>query len=161
MMPAGVVVLIVAHFAHNDDCPRAVATLLSAEQTFAVRLSLIVVTVVLMAVSFPHALEDFQYGGLSRFGVSLGAAHVILLVAYALQFLGVVLTARGHRAGPPLLGGMGLVWCTGAVLVHGHELLFAAPGYRHGIISRLLEGAIIVLGATAAVLGLIGRKSHV
>jgi hypothetical protein len=106
-----------------------------------------------MLVSLPHALEDFHYGDLLRVGIALPAGVAILVVAYGLQLAGIALTARGLPAGPAVLGGMGAVWCIGALAIHGHDLLFAGPDYRHGLISKLLEVLVIVLGAFCAYLG--------
>ena len=107
-----------------------------------------------MIVTFPHALEDFHYGDLARLGIPLSAEIGLLIAAYAAQLLGISLTARVTRAGPLILGVMGAIWCTGAVVVHGHDLLFAGADYRHGLISKLLELLIIVLGALIAIVAL-------
>ncbi len=103
-----------------------------------------------MIVSMPHVLEDFHYGDLLGFGAPQALAVVLLLAAYALQIAGIALVMRGHQAGPVLLGITGAVWCIGAVFVHGHDLLLAGPEYRHGPISKILEIAIIILGAGVA-----------
>lgn len=117
-----------------------------------VRTALIVITCLLIAVSFPHALEDFYYGDLTRLGIAVPGGYAILAIAYAIQFLGIALTLRGHAWGPPILGVMGAVWCLGVVFVHGHDLLFAGPAYRHGLRSRGLESMIIVCGMLCAAL---------
>ena len=49
-----------------------------------------------------------------------------------------------------LLGITGAVWSIGALVVHGKDLLLAGPEYRHGPISKVLEIAIIILGAGVA-----------
>ena len=116
------------------------------------RTALIVVTCMLIIVSFPHALEDFHYGDLAKFGISPPASYALLGSAYALQLLGIALTVRGHAWGVPILGAMGAVWCLGAVFVHGHDLVFAAPAYRHGLRSRVFESLIIVFGMLCAAL---------
>jgi hypothetical protein len=103
-----------------------------------------------MIVSVPHVLEDFHYGDLLGFGAPQALAVVLLLAAYALQIVGIALTMRGLRAGPILLGITGAVWCIGALFVHGSDLLLAGPEYRHGPISKVLEIAIIILGAGVA-----------
>jgi hypothetical protein len=104
-----------------------------------------------MIVSFPHALEDFRYGDLTRIGIPLPLEIALLIVAYALQLTGITLTARAVRFGPALLGIMGAVWCVGAIVVHGHDLLFAGPDYRSGLISKLLEALIIILGGAIVI----------
>jgi hypothetical protein len=48
---------------------------------------------------------------------------------------------------------MGVIWCVGAIVVHGHDMIFAGPQYRHGLISRLLELLVIALGAASATIG--------
>jgi hypothetical protein len=111
---------------------------------------LIALTVALMIVTVPHVLEDFHYGDLLRFGIAPSLAVTILLVAYVVQGAGITLTARAHQAGPWLLAVAGAVWSIGAACVHGHDLLFAGPEYRHGLISKLLEVLIIALGAVIA-----------
>jgi hypothetical protein len=123
------------------------------------RIALILVTCALIAASFPHALEDFQYEDLARFGIAAPASHIVLLIAYAFQVVGIILTVRGSTRGVPILGIMGAVWSLGAVFVHGHDLLLAGPTYRHGWISRLLEALIIVLGMLAAALAVRLRVS--
>ena len=60
----------------------------------------------------------------------------------------------GSRIGFALLGFTGTILCVGAIVIHGHDLLFAGAEYRHGLISKILEGLIIVLGAAAAWLSL-------
>jgi hypothetical protein len=112
-----------------------------------------------MLVTLPHALEDFHYGDLLRLGIALPAGVALLAAAYGLQIIGIALTARGHRVGPALLGAMGTVWCIGALAIHGHDLLFAGPDYRHGLISKLLEVLIIALGALCAYLGAVCVRS--
>lgn len=111
---------------------------------------MIAVTVALMIVSVPHVLEDFHYGNILGVGVPAAAATVIVLAAYAVQVAGIALVARGVRLGAWLLGIAGLVWCTGALLVHGHDIVFANGAYRNGPISKILEVLIIGLGAAAA-----------
>ena len=114
------------------------------------RVALVGVTCLLIAVSFPHALEDFHYGDLMRLGIPATTSYVLLATAYALQVIGIALSLRGSASGVVLLGAMGAVWCLGAVFVHGRDMLFAGPTYRHGVLSRSLESLIIVLGMLAA-----------
>jgi len=114
---------------------------------------LIAVTLVLMGVSLPHALEDFHYGDLMRLGIDRPVGIALLCSAYALQIAGVVLILRSRRSGSVLLAVMGGVWCVGAAMIHGHDMLFAGPTYRHGMISRLLELCIVILGGLAAIIG--------
>ncbi len=119
---------------------------------------LIGITCLLMAVSLPHALEDFHYGDLARLGICQPLGIAMLCTAYAVQIIGLVLVVRGRRSGAVLLGAMGAVWCVGAAAIHGHDMVFGGEHYRHGMVSRLLELSIIVLGALATVLGM--RTAH-
>lgn len=114
---------------------------------------LIVVTALLIVVTVPHAVEDFQYGDLLRLGINLPLCVCVLVVVYSLQVTGIVLLASGAPRGALLLAVLGGVWCLGAIVIHGHDLLFAGPQYRHGPISKGLELLIIVLGAWCAMLG--------
>jgi len=102
-----------------------------------------------MIVSVPHVLEDFHYGDLLGIGIPAAAATAIVLAAWAVQIAGIVLVARGERLGAWLLGIAGLVWSIGALLVHGHDIVFANESYRNGLISKVLEELIIALGAAA------------
>jgi hypothetical protein len=111
---------------------------------------LIALTVALMIVSVPHVLEDFHYGDLLGIGIPVAAATAIVLAAYAIQIAGIILVVRGERLGAWLLGIAGAVWCIGALLVHGHDIVFANEGYRNGLISKILDVLIIFLGAAAA-----------
>ena len=104
-------------------------------------------------VSFPHALEDFHYRELSKIAIAPRFGPFILAAAYTLQIIGIVLVLRLKPLGAWLLAAMSAIWCVGAVILHGHDMLLAGPNYRHGFLSRALEGGIIVLGATGAVLG--------
>jgi len=115
---------------------------------------LIALTVALMIVSLPHALEDFHYGDLQRIGIPLPASVLALLLAYALQTTGITLTANGRRAGTWLLALMGAIWSVGAIVIHGHDLLFAGPEYRHGHVSKVLEALVILFGAAVTWVGL-------
>jgi hypothetical protein len=112
-----------------------------------------------MIVSVPHVLEDFHYGGLLGFGAPPAMAAALLLGAYALPIVGIALTMRGIRAGPALLGITGAVWCIGALLAHGSDLLLAGPEYRHGPISKVMEIAIIILSAGVALEGVVVARA--
>jgi len=110
----------------------------------------IVLALLLAAVTIPHAVEDFRFGEFARFGVSTSAAAIALVVVYAAQLVGMILAMRGRSAGFWLMAAAGLVWCVGAIAVHGSEILAAGP-YRNGLQSKALIAAIIVLGAAVAV----------
>ena len=110
----------------------------------------VALTLLLVAATIPHTLEDFHYGEFARFGVSTSTAGAALVVVYAIQLAGMIFAARGKRAGFWLLTLSGLLWCVGASIVHGSEL-FGGGTYRNGIESKALIVAIIVLGAAVAV----------
>jgi hypothetical protein len=109
----------------------------------------VVLTLLLVAATIPHTIEDFRYDEFARFGVSNSTAVVALVVVYAAQFAGIVVARRGRRTGFWLLAAAGVLWCVGASIVHGSEL-FANGIYRNGFESKALIAAIIVLGAAVA-----------
>jgi len=106
-----------------------------------------------MLVALPHALEDFQYRDFDRLGIAPPASHVLLAIAYLVQLVAIALLAAGRSIGGVLAGLMGIVWLAGDAALHGHDVLFAGAGYRHGLVSKLLEGLILVLGAACAATG--------
>ncbi|HET9342174.1 MAG TPA: hypothetical protein VFO25_04605 [Candidatus Eremiobacteraceae bacterium] len=110
----------------------------------------IALTLLLVAATIPHTAEDFRYGEFARFGVPTSVAAGALIIVYALQLSGIVFAWRGMSVGFWLLAAGGLVWCIGAIAVHGSEL-FASEPYRNGLESKALIIAIIVLGAAVAV----------
>jgi hypothetical protein len=110
----------------------------------------IALTLLLVAATIPHTAEDFRYGEFARFGVPNAVAAGALVIVYAVQLCGIVFAWRGASAGFWLLASGGLVWCAGAIAVHGSEL-FASGLYRNGFESKALIVAIIVLGAAVAI----------
>ena len=106
-----------------------------------------------MVAALPHALEDFHYGDFTRVGIEPSASYAILAIAYLVQLSGIALLAAGRNVGGLVVGLTGLVWLTGDAALHGHDFLFAGAAYRHGFVSRLLEGLIFVLGAACAAVG--------
>jgi hypothetical protein len=118
------------------------------------RLPLVVVlSALLVLVAAPHAAEDFQYREFeTRFGIGSWAAATAFGVATAVQLIGAYLAGRGIRAGSIMLGAVGLLWAVGAAAVHGPELAVAGP-YRHGLISKVLEGGLIAIGLATAAAG--------
>jgi hypothetical protein len=120
----------------------------------------VVLTVLLVAVTIPHAAEDFTFGEFASRGVPTPLAAVALVTVYALQALGIALAMRGSLAGFRLLAATGAVWCAGAIAFHGGEIL-ANGAYRYGAVSKGLEVAIIALGAATALSALValaGRR---
>ena len=110
----------------------------------------IALTLLLVAATIPHTVEDFHYGEFARFGVPTSVATGALVVVYALQLCGMVFAWRGSSTGHWLLAVGGLIWCIGATAVHGSEL-FASGPYRSGLESKALIVAIIILGAGVAI----------
>jgi hypothetical protein len=110
----------------------------------------VVLTLLLVAATVPHAAEDFHYGEFARFGLSTPAAEIALAIVYVVQIAGVILSVRGRSIGFWLMAATGALWCVGASIVHGSEL-FASGEYRAGIESKALIVAIIVLGAAVAI----------
>ena len=117
------------------------------------RTILVAATCLLILVSLPHAIEDFQYGALVRLGVNPPLGIAILVIMYLLELGALRLILAGSTRAALLLAFTGAIWCIGATLIHGHDLIFAGFGYRHGTISKLLEVLIIALGAGVAIIG--------
>jgi hypothetical protein len=115
--------------------------------------ALLYLSMVLALVAGVHAAEDFQYREFAWLGARQWLPGLGLATAYAAQIAGAFALGEGRRAGPITLGVVGMVWCLGAVIVHGREIL-AGGEYRHGITSKALEVAVIILGAAVAYLGL-------
>lgn len=98
----------------------------------------------------PHAVEDFAEGIAGRVGLETGPGAALLGIFLALQALGLVLLARGRRAGYAVTFLVGLVWTAGAALDHGPALV-SGP-FRSGAASVLWVLGLIVTQAAAAVL---------
>jgi len=127
-----------------------------AQNAASVRPSLprvVILTVTLLAVCAPHVAEDFRYGEFARRGIPLPIPIAALGCVVMMQLAGSLLALRRSPAGFALLVGAGLVWCVGAMSVHGSEILSAAP-YRSGVLSKALEIAIVALGAATAIVGI-------
>jgi hypothetical protein len=124
------------------------------------RIALVLTALAFASVVLPHALEDFAYGQLEDLGIAQPWGVAILAGSLTLVACGIVLVIRGIRLGAWILGVVGGIWCVGAIVIHGHDLLFAGSAYRHGLVSRALEGLIIVLGGAVVVLaGAVLRRS--
>lgn len=107
-------------------------------------------TLLLVAVTIPHAIEDLRFGEFEHHGVPASAALVALAIVYAVQCAGVMFSLRKSRAGLWALALSGALWCVGAVALHGSEIIASGP-YRCGYLSKGLEILIIVLGAAVAI----------
>ena len=114
----------------------------------------VILTIVLVAICAPHAAEDFQFGEFARRGITPAIPAIALGLIFAMQVAGAYLTARGSAAGYALLVAAGTVWCVGALVLHGPEILASGP-YRNGVTSKALEVGIIVVGAATAIAGTI------
>jgi len=114
------------------------------------RNTLIIATCVLILVSLPHVIEDFQYGALVRFGVTLPLGIAVLLIMYSLQLGALGLLLAGSSRPALVLAFTGAVWSIGAALIHGHDLIFAGENYRHGPVSKVLESSSSYLARSSA-----------
>ena len=91
----------------------------------------VLLTALLVAISAPHAAEDFQFGKFEQMGVPSIIPATALGVMYATQAIGAFLAGRNARFGYVLLSLGGILWCVGALIVHGREIV--GPGdYRYG-----------------------------
>lgn len=61
----------------------------------------------------PHVIEDFQLGIARRVGLGPGPGAAVQGAGLAAQMLGLVLIARGRRAGLAVTGMAGAVWTAG------------------------------------------------
>jgi hypothetical protein len=116
-------------------------------------------TVLLVAVSAPHVAEDFQFGEFAHLGVPAAIPAAALGLLYACQMLGAYFAGRNSRLGYVLLAVGGVVWCVGALVIHGHEII-GSGDYRNGTISKALEVAIIFLGSAVTVRALGEVRAH-
>jgi len=117
----------------------------------------ILLTLLLVAATVPHAIEDFRFGEFARFGVSTTTAACALVVVYAAQGAGMLLAARGSITGFRLLAAAALVWTVGAIAIHGSEIVSSGP-YRNGLESKALIVGIVVLGAATAIVSTVRAR---
>jgi len=111
-----------------------------------------ILTVLLIAVSAPHTGEDFQYGRFAALGLPWWVPGVALGSMLAVQAIGMYLVGRGSRVGIGLLVAAAAVWSITTIFIHGQEIVSSGE-YRHGLISRALEVAIVLVGAATAIAG--------
>jgi len=120
-------------------------------------------SVVTFLFTLPHSFEDFVYGIPGRFGLSVMAAGMLLSLAFVTQVVGVLLILHRRQSGLVITLGIALFWFIGAVADHLHDVLVAWP-YREGIISKVMEIAIIVsmalLTAISAIALFQARRSY-
>ena len=119
----------------------------------------VILTAMLVAVSAPHTAEDFEFGTFARLGIPDAFPGAALGLVLTMQIVGVYLVARESRIGFAILAAAGVVWCVGALVIHGPEIV-ASGVYRHGLISKALEVAVILLGAAAAAAGAVEWRSR-
>jgi hypothetical protein len=105
--------------------------------------------IALVVVSLPHALEDFAFGEPMRVGVAPAVAVCALLAAYAVQLTGAWLALHDRPSGGWLVAAAGMVWLTGALLVHGPEIRAQGLHWRFGLTS-VGELLLIVIASALA-----------
>lgn len=114
----------------------------------------IVLSLLLLWVSMAHSLEDFVYGIPARFGLSVISAALVLGAVYVVQVTGILLASKNARSGYMLTLATGAVWAIAAAADHLKEVLIVWP-YREGVLSKLLEVGIMLVGAALAVVSLV------
>ena len=110
----------------------------------------VVLTLLLIAVSVPHTVEDFQFDEFRRFGVLQWQAALVLGLVYAVQVAGAYFAGQRLRKGFWLLLAGGCIWGAGGLLIHGHEIM-AGGDFRNGLISKAMIVAIIGLAFAVVV----------
>jgi hypothetical protein len=131
-------------------------TVTRAHVTFAMnsQMGVIVLSFLLLWVSIAHSLEDFVYGIPARFGLSVVTAALVLGAAYVVQVTGILLAAKHARSGYMLTFATGAVWAIAAAADHLKEVLTVWP-YREGVLSKVLEIGIMLVGAALAAISLV------
>lgn len=102
----------------------------------------------------PHVIEDFHLGIASRVGLTPTAGATLLGAGLALQMLGLVLAARGARAGLVLTAAAGAVWAAGGLWGHGPELLARGLAFRDSALSAAAATGLVAGQALAAAFAL-------
>lgn len=105
----------------------------------------------------PHVLEDFAEGIAARVGLTTPVAACLLGLYLALQMLGLVLVARGGRAGWTLTFWTSAIWTVVALADHGPAVL--AGGFRRGALSVFWVAGLVLSQGTAAALAWRGRRA--
>ncbi|HCI80420.1 MAG TPA: hypothetical protein DHW02_12100 [Ktedonobacter sp.] len=118
------------------------------------QMGVILLSFLLLWVSIAHSLEDFVYGIPARFGLSVVTAALVLGAAYVVQVTGILLASKHARSGYMITFATGAVWAIAAAADHLKEVLTVWP-YREGVLSKLLEVGIMLVGAALAVISLV------
>ncbi|GAC1401910.1 MAG: hypothetical protein NVS4B12_13140 [Ktedonobacteraceae bacterium] len=119
-------------------------------------------SLLLLWVSIAHSLEDFVYGIPARFGLSVVTAALVLGAGYVVQATGILLASKNQRSGYMLTLTTGAGWTIAAAADHLKEILTVWP-YREGVISKVLEVGIMLVGAALAIASLVvllSRRLH-
>ena len=117
------------------------------------------ISIVLLVVSIPHAIEDFTFGEPTRVGVPASVALTALLAAYIAQLFGSWLALRGSAWGGRIVALMGAVWVVGAIAIHGPEIRALGVSWRFGIPSIGGVALIVVAGALAIWYGALAAQT--
>ncbi len=130
--------------------------------TFAWRLRVAVLSLLLIFVAIPHTLEDFALGEPAKNGVPFTALATVVAVLFTLQGLGLYWLGQNDRRAYFIHAGLGLFWPLAAGGAQLPTILTLQP-YRSGLVSLLYVAGMLILGALlflSAVLALKARPSH-
>jgi hypothetical protein len=108
--------------------------------------AIVVLSILLAIVGTIHAAEDFQYREFAWLRGLQWLPAAGLGIVFGLQVFGAYAAGGGKRIGLVVLRLAGLTWCVGAIVVHGREIISHGE-YRHGLISKALEVAVIAVSA--------------
>jgi hypothetical protein len=123
--------------------------------------SVIALSLLSLPFILPHVVQEFAEELTRHVGRSPGGGAFLLGVYLAFQSLGLVLIARGKRAGFGLTFWIGLIWVAGALLIHGPVVW--RGGFRGGGLSLVWAvGLVLTQGLTAALAawGAWGRRGR-
>ena len=130
--------------------------------TFAWRLRVAVLSLLLIFVAIPHTLEDFALGEPAKNGVPFTALATVVAVLFTLQGLGLYWLGQNDRRAYFIHAGLGLFWPLAAGGAQLPTILTLQP-YRSGLVSLLYVAGMLILGAMlflSAVLALRAMPSH-
>jgi len=130
--------------------------------TFAWRLRVAVLSLLLIFVAIPHTLEDFALGEPAKNGVPFTALATVVAVLFTLQGLGLYWLGQNDRRAYFIHAGLGLFWPLAAGGAQLPTILTLQP-YRSGLVSLLYVAGMLILGVLlflSAVLALKARPSQ-